>query len=383
MVDVVPINIYMPTNPEEFTTNPYDVMSDEEIETLRKRTRNMVHIILPEGNDFKKARETLERYVQEGALEQKEPSLYLYSQSRHDFKQRGVIGGFSLEDYGNNKIKRHEKTREKPLKNRIAHIKATKAGCGLVWMMMKSNRRLKLIFDGIEQTEPIFNFQRYGWQNKLWRIPEKYTQEIQAIIKQNELYIADGHHRIAAAYEYMKEMRANRGDGPWNYVLGYVANDDELRILPYNRVIKKLPIGFESFLSMVEREFDIVKGDSTPKKHEICMFNGEWYKLIPKEIPDDPVNSLDVAILQNRILSPILGITDPRKDPNIFFVGGEMSKEDMEGYVTKKGNALFFSLYPTTVHDVEMVADAGLDMPPKSTWFDPKLLSGLAIYPLE
>ncbi len=386
MVELVQIKVYLPRNPEKVTTNPYDVISDEELAELRKNPNSFIHVILPEGEGdekYENARLALERLVSSGVLVE-DHGLFLYEQSRPGFRQRGIVGGFSLEDYGNGKIKRHEKTRERPLQDRIRHIQATRAQTGLVWLMMKSNPGIKEILDQVQRGPPILDFEKYGWRNRVWKIPEPLVPEIRDLVSREDLYIADGHHRIAAAYEYMRKMHGEgKKEGPWNYVMAYLANDDEVRILPYNRVIRKLPMPFEEFLEKVKQSFDVVEGDPEPRKHEICMFNGNWYKLIPKEIPAGPVESLDVAILQSKVLGPILGITDPRRDPNIFFVGGEMTKQDLERYVTEKGNALVFSLYPTSVKEVEAVADAGLDMPPKSTWFDPKLLSGLFVHPLE
>ena len=380
MVELVPIRIAMPSDPGEFSTNPYDVIPDGELSELRGIAKSMIHIILPEGGDYTKARETLTKYLNDGTLLMREPALYMYSQERGGFRQRGVIGGFGLHDYGTGKIKRHEKTREKPLRDRVAHITATKADCGLVWLMIKSNARLKELLDEVEKSKPLFDFGKYGWENKVWEIPPGIEREIIGITGDNELYIADGHHRIASAYEYMKTKNEH---GPWDYVMAYMANDDEVRVLPYNRVIRKLPMGFDDFLDRVSEHFRVVEGESEPQKGEICMFSGKWYKLIPRETGEGPVGELDVAVLQDKLLSPILGITDPRTDPNIFFIGGEMGKNELEGYASRDGNALVFSLHPTSVGEIEDVADRKLDMPPKSTWFDPKLLSGLAIYPLE
>lgn len=162
--------------------------------------------------------------------------------------------------------------------------------------------------------------------------------------------------------------------------MAYAANDDELRVLPYNRVIKKSPVSWGKFLDKAGADFTVRPGESTPARHEICVFGeGEWAKLVPKDIPNGAAKSLDVSILQDRILAPILGIADPRGNPNIFFVGGA---DGLERYATEMGNSLVFSLYPTSVGEVEKVADAGGVMPPKSTWFDPKLLSGLFVRPL-
>ncbi len=380
MVKLVPIRAALPSNPAEFTTNPYDVISSSELAKLRELPKSMIHILLPEGGDYQKARETLQKYLSSGVLSMEGPALYLYSQSRGSFRQRGVIGGFSLKDYARGNIKRHEKTREKPLRDRIAHITATKADCGLVWLMIRSNSRLKGLLSEVEKGKPLFSFSKYGWENKMWKIPPETEREIIKIAGGNELYIADGHHRIASAYEYMKTKNEH---GPWDYVMAYMANDDEVRVLPYNRVIRKLPMGFDGFLKKVSEHFEVTEGGSSPQRGEICMFNGKWYKLVPREAGKGPIGKLDVAMLQDKLLSPVLGIANPRTDPNIFFIGGEMGKEDLESYVTEMGNALVFSLYPTTTGEIEEIADKGMDMPPKSTWFDPKLLSGLVIYPLS
>ena len=389
MVDVRPIDMFLPRDPEKVATNPYDVISDEELSKLRKNPISFIHVILPEGEGeerYENARKALDNLVSGREMMLENYMMFLYEQSRDDFRQRGLVAGFSLKDYGEGKIKRHEKTREKPLQDRIKHIQATKAHTGLVWLTIRSNQRLKEIFDVVQDTHPLFDFEKYGWRNRVWKIPDEWVDEIREIFGSNDLYIADGHHRIASAYKYMKKMHEEgNGEGPWDYVLAYAANDDEVRILPYNRIIRELPLPFNEFMQKVGERFDIVEDGSNPAKHEICMFAKEaekWYKLIPKEVPGGAVDGLDVAILQNQLLDPILGIKDPRKDPNIFFVGGELSIWDYEKYATRDGNALVFSLYPTSVEDVEAVADEGLDMPPKSTWFDPKLLSGLFVHPL-
>lgn len=376
MVKATPLKLYVPKNPEEVTTNPYDVISEEELKELRKNPNSFIHVILPSGEGeekYQSAKNALRRLVDEGVLVPQEPAFYLYKQSNGAWSQRGLIGGFSLKDYEEGKIKVHEKTREKPLRDRIKHIQVTNAQTGLVWLMVRSNPELKEIFDEIEKLEPMLDFERYGWRNRLWKVPKEFEEKIVKIFDALELYVADGHHRIEAAYRNMKRMGKS---GPWDYLLAYVSNDDEVRILPYNRVIRKLNMPFEEFMKRVREKFDVIEGEAQPEKHKICMFHDKWYKLVPKEIPSDVVKSLDTSILQDYILSPILGITDPRKDPNIFFVGGE---QELEKYV-EEGNALVFSLYPTSVKEVEKVADEGREMPPKSTWFDPKLLSGLVVY---
>jgi len=379
MVKAIPLKTYIPLKPEEVTTNPYDIIEEKEQEILRKNPKSYVHVILPLGEEDKKherAKKALMEFIQKGVFTKQDSSFYLYKQSNYSWSQRGLIGGFGLKDYEEGRIKKHEKTREKPLQDRIKHIQTTEADTELVWLILKSNKELKKIFDETEKTETILDFEKYGWRNKLWKIPNRFEKKIIKIFDSIELYIADGHHRMEASYQNMKKMEEKKGEGNWSYILAYVANDDEIRILPYNRIIRKLPMNFDEFLREVDKKFKIIADDSRPKKNEICMFHEKWYKLIPKEISKDTVESLDSSILQEKILGPILNIKDPRKDPNIFFVGG---MKNLETYA-KEGNALIFSLYPTSVRDVENVADAKRDMPPKSTWFDPKLLSGLVVY---
>lgn len=376
MVKIVPIGAFTPKNPEILTTRPYDVIEDE-VDELRKNGDSYVHVILPEGGEerHENGRKALQEFIRKGLLQKQEPAVYLYSQSNGSWSQRGLIGGFSLRDYGEGNIKKHEKTREKPLQDRIIHIETTGADTELVWLMVKSNAELKSIFDETEKGEPLLDFERYGWRNTLWKIPEDFEKKIIEIFGPLDIYIADGHHRVEASYQNMVKMNREKGAGPWDYIMAYVANDDEVRILPYNRVVRELPLPMDKFMEKIEKDFKVLEG-SRPGRHEICMFSGKWHKLVPREIPEDAVDSLDTSILQNRLLEPVLGITDPRKDPNIFFIGGE---QDLESYV-KKGNTLVFSLHPTSVEEVEGVADAKRDMPPKSTWFDPKLLSGLVVY---
>ncbi|MFX1391459.1 MAG: DUF1015 family protein, partial [Promethearchaeota archaeon] len=207
------------------------------------------------------------------------------------------------------------------------------------------------------------------------------------------LYIADGHHRAASAAEYRKLKlknadERNNYDAPWQYLLSYIASDDQIRILPYNRVIRKIAMSENEFIKKLESEFDIKPMNNAfnpSKKNEmaICL-KGNWFKLIIKEKKfKNKRDSLDVAILQDKLLEPILGIEDPRSDENIFFVGGLNETIEMEKFVTEKGNDLFVNLYPVDIKDLEIIADKGGVMPPKSTWFDPKVLSGLILHDLE
>ncbi|MFX1501819.1 MAG: DUF1015 family protein, partial [Promethearchaeota archaeon] len=218
-------------------------------------------------------------------------------------------------------------------------------------------------------------------------------KKLKELFKNEKIYIADGHHRAASAAEYRKIMLKKTSvdknpKAPWQYLLSYVASDDQIRILPYNRVIKKIPISEKDFLKRLEKEFEITSMKSAfnpEKKNEISIcLKGEWFKLVVKiKKFKTERDSLDVAILQDKILEPILRIKDPRSDENIFFIGGIQDPKEMEAYIIEKGNDLFINLYPVNIRDLESIAIKGGVMPPKSTWFDPKVLSGLVLHDLK
>ena len=382
MVEVKEFEGLRPKNPEEFCTKPYDVISEEEANELRKNPNSAIHIILPVGErdeKYENARKEFERLKKN--MVKDEPSIYLYKEGDEEFSHRGFILCASLEDYEKGLIKKHEETREKPLQDRIKHIEAVKANTGLVWTVFKRNDEIKKLMDEIMIEKPVYDFEKYENRHILWKInDEEKINKIKELFKDIPLYIADGHHRIAAAWHYWKKYDG----GEAKYVMIFAASDDEVRILPYNRVIRK--IENENFIEEIKKEFYVEEMTEIrePEKHEIQMYyKKKWWKLVPKEIPNGIVDSLDVSILQKKILEPILGIKDIRKDPNIFFVGGKVSREEYERLVDEEGNAAVFYLHPTSIEELEAVADAGLSMPPKSTWFDPKLLTGLVFHLLE
>jgi len=378
MVEIKEFSGLRPLHPEKFCTKPYDIISKEEADELRKEKENAIHIILPKGEgeekyeNARKAFEESKKY-----MFRDEPSIYFYEEKSKEFSQRGFIFTVSLLDYEKGKIKKHEETREEPLKDRIKHIEATKAHTGLVWTIFRSNKKIKDIMDEIVKKEPIISFPKYGYIHTLWKISDEgMIKKIKSYFLPLELYIADGHHRMRAAYEYMKKYNGKEA----SYVMIFAASDDEVRILPYNRVIRK--IENERFIEDLEKNFFVseMREMRGPRKHEIQMyFEGKWWELIPKDIPKGVVEALDVNILQKKILEPILGIKDVRKDPNIFFVGGKMERKEYERYV-EEGNDAVFYLHPTSIEELERVADEKKNMPPKSTWFDPKVLTGMVFH---
>lgn len=381
MVEVKEFAGLRPLHPEKFCTKPYDVISEKEAEELRKNPYSAIHVILPveDGDKYENAKREFERLKKN--MVRDEPSIYLYKEGNEDFSQRGFIFCVSLKDYKNGLIKKHEETREKPLQDRIKHIEAVKAHTGLVWTIFNKNEDVKEIMDEILKEEPVFDFKKYNYRHQLWKVnDEKMIEEIKKAFKPLHLYIADGHHRIAASYEYWKKHDGEEAE----YVMVFSASDDEVRILPYNRVIKKIDV--DNFIERLKKDFYVeeMKDITEPKKHEIQIYyRKRWWRIIPKEIGENIVDRLDVSIVQNKILEPILKIKNVRKNPNIFFVGGKINRREYEKMVDEGGNDAVIYLHPTSIEELKEVADAKLNMPPKSTWFDPKLLTGLVFHTID
>ena len=398
MVKISPLKPFLPQNPKEFCTNPYDVIEKQEELGLKKNPNSLIHLILPDGMGdevYQNARKAFEQLKANKVIVQEEkPSIYLYRQESPSFNQEGLIMGSSLEDYDNGTgIIKHEHTRVKPLADRTKHIATTHAATGLVWNVFRTNDKINSVMERIKKQEPIFDFEKYGYRQILWReSDQKVIQKLKDLFGGLKLYIADGHHRAASANEYrkmkLKEVNEPTGEEPWQYLLNYVSADNQIRVMAYNRVIRKLPMSEEDFLNKLKVVYDITSMSEAfnPKeKHEVALCcKGKWYKLLVKNKEFGSIrDSLDVAILQDKVLDPILGIKDPRTHKNIFFVGGLDDPKEMEKYVTEKGNDLFFNLYAVDIRELETIGESGGVMPPKSTWFDPKVLSGLVILDLD
>ncbi len=397
MVKITPLKPYIPINPEEFSTNPYDIISKEEEQELKKKPNSLIHLILPDGDGdeiYRNAAKAYNNFKENKIIKKVDtPSIFVYRQESANFYHQGLILGVGLQDYEDGNIVKHENTREKPLKDRTNHIVSSNVAAGLVWTVFQANKKIKVLIEKIKQKKPIFDFEKYGYRHLLWQeTNHKIIQKLEDLFRKEKLYIADGHHRAASAAEYRKiKFKQSNVDikikAPWQYLLSYVASDDQIRILPYNRVIRKLPIPEKDFLKKLENNFEIIsmkQAFNPEKKNELAIcLKGQWYKLVVKNKKfKSKRDSLDVAILQDKALEPILGIKDPRSDENIFFVGGIKDPNEMEKYVTDKGNDLFVNLYPVDIKDLELIADKGGIMPPKSTWFDPKVLSGLILHDL-
>ena len=378
---------YRHKEPSEFSLKPYDVISDAEAAQLRKNRKSGIFIELPLGEGEEKYANAAKELAKFGKdMIKDEPSMYVYEESSPEFTQRGFVVCVSLQDYLDGKIKIHEKTREAPLKDRVKHIEATKTNTGLIWLIFRKSRKITDMMSEIQKGKPVIDFLKYGFMHKVWKVSDKAAiGKIKRAFAALELYIADGHHRIAAAGEYYKKLKAGgKPEGEHAYLEVFCASEDEVRIMPYNRIVRKLPMPFEAFMEKVGEKFKVAPTRrQKPGRHEVLIYGGgKWRSLKPKKMPKGDVESLDVSIIQNDLLAPILGITDPRKDPNIFFEGGVLTRDDLQKF-GDAGNALVLFMHPTSTKELIRVADAKKDMPPKSTWFDPKLLSCLVMHKLD
>ena len=413
MALVVPLRVLRPreTDVRAVASPPYDVLScDEAVKMASGNPLSFLRvekseIDLSSGIDmtddrvFQTARDNLQRLMDQGVLIQEEvPRFYIYSQQMNDYVQYGITAGISVAEYEAGRIKKHEQTRPDKETERTRHIAAVHAQTGLVFVIYRS---LPAIDDMVAMTvreRPIYDFTADdGIIHRVWALYEDrdiaFLQE--AFAKIETLYIADGHHRAAAAAAVCgikkQQNPAGRGDEPYHFIMATLFPDNQLRILDYNRVARHLnALTQDEFLNKIKVKFHVTP-DFTQRKptrmHTFGMyFEGRWFRLEAKKetvAVDDPVSRLDVAILQDHLLEPVLGIRDPRTDAGIDFVGGVRGMDELERMVDSGDYAVAFSLYPTTLTQLMDVADAGRMMPPKSTWFEPKLRSGIFVHRID
>ncbi len=339
---------------------------------------------------YAKARENFDAMQFSGALiRETSPCLYLYEQRMGAHSQTGLVALCHVEDYEANVIKKHEKTRKDKEDDRTRLIDTLSADTGPVFLTYRDNLALNEMIVAEKKEAPLYNFTAPDEiQHTVWRIA-KYPNFVDTFTEVAVAYVADGHHRTASAARVGRERRAknpnHNGTEDYNWFLAVLFPASQLQILPYNRAVHDLH-GHSSaeFLDKVKGIFQVVPARAaTPKKSgEICMFlNGEWLLLTWK--PDaaaDPISRLDVTVLQEKLLSPVLGIDDPRTSKRIDFIGGIRGTDELESRVRDGRAAVAFSMYPTTVEQLMNIADADQIMPPKSTWFEPKLRSGLFIH---
>lgn len=388
---------------------PYDVYNRREAkEEVEKEPESFLKIDraesqFPDDVDtyadcvYEKAKETLWYMVSEGKFIQDEkPCYYIYELIMDGRSQSGIVSCASIDDYLNSVIKKHENTRAEKEQDRIRHVDTCNAQTGPIFLAYRQNETIDKVTKQVMARTPEYDFvSTDGITHRVWVISNE--SEIHAIADAfahiSQIYIADGHHRAASAVKVGLKRRADhpdyKGDEEFNYFLSVLFPDNQLKILDYNRVVKDLN-GFseKEFLEAVAEKFELVKNGKNPvkpeKKGSFGMFlDGEWYYLQAKEniMKAHPVEGLDVSILQNELLDPILGIKDPKTDARIDFVGGIRGLGELEKRVAEDCKVAF-SMYPTSIQELFAVADGNLLMPPKSTWFEPKLRSGLFIHEL-
>lgn len=391
---------------------PYDVMNSKEArEMVKDKPWSFLHVDkaevdLPAGTDiysdevYQKAKENLENMIGHGVMGQDLlPNLYIYRLTMNGKSQTGLVCCTSVDEYIDGTIKKHELTRADKEADRIRHVDTLNANTGPIFLAYRDNPDAKAIIDGwTAAVKPEYDFvAEDGIRHTVWVMDSdmEIGLLVQSFQNVKNLYIADGHHRNASAVKVaLKRREANpnyTGEEEFNYYLSVLFAADDLYIMDYNRVVKDLN-GYDAvgFLEEISKKFDVVpyEGEGPYKPEELHTFGmyleGNWFKLTAKEeiITDDPVLGLDVSILQKELLEPVLAIGDPRTDKRIDFVGGIRGLEELERRVDSGEMKLAFSMFPTSMAELMDVADEGMTMPPKSTWFEPKLRSGLFIHDL-
>ena len=389
-------------NVDQVASLPYDVVSTQEARELAAgNPHSFLHVVraeidLPEGTDpyddsvYEKARENFQRLQQEGHLvREQEPCMYLYRQEWRGLVQEGIATTCHIGEYENDTIKKHEKTRVQKENDRLKLNQTLQAHPGPVFLTYREDASIEELMEQVKKEAPLFDFAADdGVKHTVWSIPQGHAF-VDAFAHVPAAYVADGHHRAASAWRLGKEKRENNpehhGDEPYNWFLAVLFPANKLNILPYNRIVKDFNgLSPEEFLEGVKKVCTVYENNaSEPEKPgQICMFiKDRWFGLErPEPDTDDPVSRLDVAFLQSQILSPILNIQDPRTSDRVDFVGGIRGTEALEQHVQSGEWAAAFSLYPVTVDQLMDISDANEIMPPKSTWFEPKLRSGLFIH---
>lgn len=400
----------VPELAQRVAAKPYDVLnSDEARAEAAGNPVSFLHVGKPEidlppdthlydERVYQMGKANLQKLIADGVLkEDRSPSLYLYAQTMGEHTQYGIVGCASVEEYLNDTIKKHEHTRKDKEDDRTKHVKVTHAHSGPIFLTYPAQPSIDAIVDRVKSAKPVYDFRADdGIGHQLWVIDDRQT--IDAIASEfarvRYLYVADGHHRSAAAARVGKEMAdanpGHRGDEEYNFFLAVLFPHNQLRIMDYNRVVKDLNGKTqEQFMAEVRKHF-AVKDSFAPVKPSHkgdfgLYLGGQWYTLTANDAlfeVTDPVEKLDVSILQKYLLAPVLGIDDPRTNKRIDFVGGIRGLKELEKRVNSREMTVAFSLHPTSIGELFAIADAGQVMPPKSTWFEPKLRDGIVVHML-
>lgn len=401
MADVRPFRALRPRNDlaGRVIAPPYDVISEAEARAIAEEPLSFVHVTrsevdLPEGTDahsdaaYRKARENLDRLANDGTMiRDDEPMFYLYGQTMGAHVQIGVLAGASVPEYDVNLVRKHEYTRPDKEDDRMHHMEMLDAQVGLVFLAYKPTARLAALIADASSAAPAWTVTTDdGVIHRLWPVPSARNDDFQAAFAEVPvLYIADGHHRSAAA----SRVHAHRKDEASKYFLAGMFPSDNLQVMAYNRVVRDLNgLSDQAFLDKVDATFLV---DDAPSPVPLArgtytmFFRGKWSRLVPRPgvvNQADPVARLDASVLQDQLLAPILGIDDPRRSKRIDFIGGIRGHQELEAQV-RGGSAVAFHLFPTGMDQLFDVADADQVMPPKSTWFEPKLREGVAIRGLK
>ena len=413
MAIIRPFKAYRPIKEhvKDIAALPYDVMSSKEARGMVKNNKySFLHVDRAEVNldesvgEYDKvvydtAKKVLENMIEEGLyIQEKAPAIYIYQQIMDGRGQKGIVCCTSVDDYINNIIKKHERTRLLKEIDRVNHVDICNANTGPIFLTYRNNNEISSIVEEWTKKEPVYDFiSEDGNGHRVWIIDDNIVIEklVKLFKSIKYLYIADGHHRSASAVKVAlkrrKQLGKYTGNEEFNYFLSIIYPDTELKVFDYNRTVKDLNgLSEEEFFSKVEESFYLSKSESnkpvSPKnKHEFGMYmNKQWFILRAKDGSFDesnPIDSLDVSIMQNNLVNPILGISDPTKSERIEFIGGIRGLKELENRADTDMK-VSFSMYATTIDDIMNVADSGKTMPPKSTWFEPKPRSGIFIHKL-
>ena len=392
-----------PAQVEEIASVPYDVISVEEARDLAEgKPKSFLHVIrpeidLPEGTDehadavYEQGAENLRGFVEaEYTVQEDTPALYVYRLVMDGRAQTGLFGCVSVAEYDDDTIVKHEKTRPVKEDDRTRHILTQQAHAEPVMLTYRDHEAVNEIVEQVQKSEPLYDFTAEdGVQHTVWRVDDADTVS-RAFEEIEHLYIADGHHRCKAASRAAGELReqddAQAGAPPeYEFFPAVLFPMSQMHIMAYNRVVFTLPEAPADFLETLDERFDLERDIANPvpdSKGVVCLYlDGAWHRLpLPPSQGVRVVDQLDVARLSEYVLEPYLDITDPRRDPTIDFVGGIRGTEELEVRVDEGDAQMAVSMYPTSIEELVAVSDEGSLMPPKSTWFEPKLRSGLLIH---
>ncbi len=392
----------VPEKVEEVACVPYDVINTEEARALAQgRPLSFLHVIrpeidLPEGIDehddavYEKGAENLRAYAAGPyAVREEQPALYVYRLVMEGRAQTGIFGCVAVAEYDDDTILKHEKTRPDKEDDRTRHILTQRAHAEPVMLTFRDEATVGRIMAETQAGEPLYDFTAEdGVRHTLWRVADAEGL-VAAFGRIEKMYVADGHHRCKAASRAAEVLRRTEANPPVEaeYFPAVLFPMGQMRIMAYNRIIRKLPVAPGAFLAMLRERFDVASGVAAEpaEKGTVCVYlGGEWHRVaLPPTKRGTVADALDVGRLTEYVLEPMLGITDPRRDPNIDFVGGIRGTGELERLVDEGRAEMAISMFPTSIEELVAVSDAGLLMPPKSTWFEPKLRSGLLVHLFE